>query len=330
MDEPNKVYNGVKPYRLKYASSTKKAYLKFITQSDSTKYVDFFVPINFIGGANDTNRVLNLMPAILASSTLESFGIKTRINALRTGEVAGNIYETISIPVKDYHETTKEKINFIVNVLANFEFAQKFFGALLIYNANKGEQQYKGQPLVSKQLQTTLRNIYNRKNAAPEIFNRYKNWVRENKDKKFVNSKVVNENFQIFTIQFLDTDISTIFFPTDKKFDTPTILSNLPYILFLFYQYMDFLAIEFNEVPDYVEELYKRFQEDKIFKKVFDVSTDKKVVKDMLRKYILDLLVLKYKPIENYAFADSPERIAEKNKKKEEIIALVDSTLQTK
>jgi hypothetical protein len=329
LNEPNKVYNGVKPHRLKYASSTKKAYLKFEKQSESTKFVDFFVPINYTY-ANDTNRILNILPVILAASTLESFGIKARINALRTGKVEGDIYETISVPVKEYDEVTTEKIDFILNVFANQEFAKMFFGALLVFNANKGEQKYQGQPIVSNQRGPALDPIYYLRNASPEIFNRYKNWVQENKDEKFVNSKVVNENFQIFTTQFLEDDSKVPFFPTDKPTNSSIIAANLPYVLFLFYQYMDFLAIEFNEVPKYVDELLKRFQEDKAFKKVFDISGDDKVVRDTLRNYILDLLVLKYKPIENYAFADSPSRIEEKNKKKKEIIELVDLTLRTK
>lgn len=329
LDEPNKVYNGVKPYRLKYSSSTKKAYLKFEKQSDTTKFVDFFVPINFTF-SNDANRILNILPVILAASTLESFSIKVRINALRTGQVEGDIYETISIPVKEYDEVTTQRINFILNVFANQAFAKQFFGALLIYNANKGEQKYQGKPVISRQLGPALNPIYYLRNASPEIFGRYKNWARENKDQKFHNSKVVNENFQIFTTQFLASDSQVNFFPTNASTDSSTIAANLPYILYLFYQYMDFLAIEFNETPKFVAEILKRLQEDKAFRKVFDISADDKAVRETLRKYILDILVLKYKPIENYAFADSPERIAEKNKKKEEIIAIVDSTLRTK
>jgi hypothetical protein len=329
LDEPNKVYNGVKPYRLKYSSSTKKAYLKFEKQSDTTKFVDFFVPINFTY-ANDANRILNILPVILAASTLESFSIKVRINALRTGEVEGSIYETISMPVKEYDESTTERINFILNVFANMTFARKFFGALLIYNANKGEQKYEGKSIISKQMGPALNPLYHLRNAAPEIFNRYKNWARENKDQKFYNSKVVNENFQIFTTQFLESESEVNFFPTKAATDSSVIAANLPYALFLFYQYMDFLAIEFNETPKFVTEILKRIQEDKAFRKVFNVSSDDRAVRETLRKYILDILVLKYKPIENYAFADSPERIAEKNKKKEELIALIDSTLRTK
>jgi hypothetical protein len=327
LKEPDKVYNGIKPYRLKYASSTKKAYLKFEKQSETTKFVDFFVPINFLM-VNDTNRILNVLPVILAASSLESFNIKVRINALRTGVVDGQIYETISMPVKEYDELTSEKIDFILNVFGKQDFAQKFFGALLIYNANKGEQKFNGQPLISTQSGPALIPLYEYRDAIPEIFNRYKNWVQENKNEKFVNSKVVNANFQIFTNQFVDDKSSAPFFPRNRNATPDVIAENLPYVMFLFYQYMDFLAIEFVPMRQFVQNILKRFEEDEAFRKIFTISSDRQEVKDALRKYILDILILKYHVIENYAYADSPSQMLDKNEKKKSLIEVMDDTLK--
>jgi len=327
LKEPEKVYNGVKPNRLKYASSTKKAYLKFEKESETTKFVDFFVPINFLM-VNDTNRILNILPVILAASSLESFNIKVRINALRTGVVDGQIYETISMPVKEYDELTSEKIDFILNVFGKQDFAQKFFGALLIYNANKGEQKFNGQPLISTQSGPALIPLYEYREAIPEIFNRYKNWVQENKNEKFVNSKVVNENFQIFTNQFVDDKSSAPFFPRNRNATPDVIAENLPYVMFLFYQYMDFLAIEFVPMRQFVQNILKRFEEDEAFRKIFTISSDRQEVKDALRKYILDILILKYHVIENYAYADSPSQMLDKNEKKKSLIEVMDDTLK--
>ena len=327
LKEPDKVYNGIKPYRLKYASSTKKAYLKFEKQSETTKFVDFFVPINFTY-ANDTNRILNILPVILAASSLESFNIKVRINALRTGRVNDDIYETISMPVKEYDESTEEKIDFILNVFGRMLFAQKFFGALLIYNANKGEQKFNGKPLISPQFGPALSPLYPYRDAAPEIFNRYKNWAEENKNEKFVNSKVVNPNFQIFTTQFLEDESNVPFFPTGSETKPEVIAQFLPYVMFLFYQYMDFLAIEFVPMPQFVQNILKRFEEDVAFRKIFTISEDREKVKEALRKYILDILILKYHTLENYAYADTPSQISDKQQKKESLIEVMDETLK--
>jgi hypothetical protein len=327
LKEPEKVFNGVKPYRLKYASSTKKAYLKFEKQSETTKFVDFFVPINFTY-ANDTNRILNVLPVILAASSLESFNIKVRINALRTGIVEDDIYETISMPVKEYDERTEEKIDFILNVFGKQRFAQKFFGALLIYNANKGEQTFNGKPLISPQFGPALNPLYQFRDASPEIFNRYKNWVEQNKNEKFVNSKVVNQNFQIFTTQFLEDDSNVPFFPVNKDTTSDIIAENLPYVMYLFYQYMDFLAIEFVPIPQFVQNILKRFEEDVAFRKIFTISNNRDEVKAALRKYIIDILVLKYHILDNYAYADSPSQAADKKEKKKSLIDIMDDTLK--
>jgi hypothetical protein len=232
------------------------------------------------------------------------------------------------MPVKEYDELTSEKIDFILNVFGKQDFAQKFFGALLIYNANKGEQKFNGKPLISTQSAPALIPLYEYRDAIPEIFNRYKNWAQENKNEKFVNSKVVNENFQIFTNQFVDDKSSAPFFPRNRNATPDVIAENLPYVMFLFYQYMDFLAIEFVPMRQFVQNILKRFEEDEAFRKIFTISSDRQEVKDALRKYILDILILKYHVIENYAYADSPSQMLDKNEKKKSLIEVMDDTLK--
>jgi hypothetical protein len=118
------------------------------------------------------------------------------------------------------------------------------------------------------------------------------------------------------------------FFPVNKDTTSDVIAENLPYVMYLFYQYMDFLAIEFVPIPQFVQNILKRFEEDVAFRKIFTISNNRDEVKAALRKYIIDILVLKYHVLDNYAYADSPSQSAEKKEKKKSLIEIMDDTLK--
>jgi hypothetical protein len=91
---------------------------------------------------------------------------------------------------------------------------------------------------------------------------------------------------------------------------------------------MDFLAIEFVPIPQFVQNILKRFEEDVAFRKIFTISNNRREVKAALREYIIDILVLKYHVLDNYAYADSPSQAAEKKEKKKSLIEIMDDTLK--
>lgn len=324
ISNPKKVFNGEGKTRLKYASSTKKAYLMFERKPDATKYVDIFIPVNFLN-VTDGNRMMNALAPILAAITLEQFGIQTRISAMRLGQVDGRIFETISIPVKDYDQSTIEEFDQIMNLLGKERYAGSFFAAHLINQANKGEQLDKnGNPIISGHLARGLNPYYYEADSNINLFMRYKNWVKENEGKPYVDSKVVNPNFQIFTHQAVDN----VFYDRRLELNPKTLAENLPYVMYQFYRYMDFLSIEFNDMADYVGMLMTRWEEDKVFRKLFVPPQNREELKDTIRKYILNILVYKYYSSTKGEYADTPEEAKEKEERKFELITQMDETLK--
>lgn len=324
----DKVFNGEGKIRLKYASSTKKTYLMFDRKSDSTKYVDIFVPINFLSVSNG-NRMMNALSPVLTSITLEKFGIKTRISAMRLGEVDNDIFETISIPVKNYDEDTLSVFDRIMNLLGKREYAASFFAAHLINQANAGEQTDKnGNKIISGHTSRGLWPHYTDKAANLNLFMRYKNWVEENKDKDFVNTKVVNPNFQIFTYQAVKGDDGSTFYDRQVYLDASGLAESLPYLMYQFYWYMDFLSIEFNDMKDYVAMLVKRWEEDRVFRNLFVPPKGREETKETLRKYILNILVYKYYSSTSGEYADTPKEAEEKKNRQEELIEQMSEVLK--
>ena len=298
LNDKNKVYNGNGNTRLKYASSNKKSYLIYNKKDDSVKNVDIFMPVNFLG-ISDAERGIALLPAYLVSASLEEFGIQCRINSLRLGSDNGTQI-TVSIPVKDYNESSKESFNKIYGLLGLNESASDFFGFHKIIAENEGIQ---APP--TKDLSTGFSYIeYDRQIYMDEMMQRYKNWSEVNKDKPFFNSKVTNPNFQ-FAIASSNLGLG-------KDLDYTMILGNLHNIFFQFYYYMDFLAIEMISMRDFIKSIYKRFTEDETFRKLYELPSDKKQIMDIIRAYVITILVQKYKIVTGGMYFDTPEQVAKK------------------
>ena len=129
---PDKVFNGEGKIRLKYASTTKKAYLMFDRKAESTKFVDIFIPVNFLN-SSDGNRMFNSLAPLLTAAALEKFGIKVRISAMRLGGVGKKdpeFFQAVSVPVKDYATPVSESFNTVMNLLGKKSFASTFFEGL--------------------------------------------------------------------------------------------------------------------------------------------------------------------------------------------------------
>ena len=305
----DKVYNGSGDSKLKYASSNKKSYLIYNKKDDSVKNVDIFMPVNFLV-VNDSTRAIALLPAYLISASLEEFGIQSRISALRLGSDRSTQI-TISIPVKDYAESTKEAFNRTFALLSKSSSANSFFAFHKVISENEGIQ----APPTGDTSSAFSEIFYDEQPYMNDMMQRYKNWAEQNKNESFFNSKVINPNFQ-FALKQLDLSL-----PSDL--DYAVILEQLHSIFFQYYYYMDFLAIELLGMREFVKTLYKRFSEDVTFKKIYDLPSSKKDKLDLIRAYVITMLVQKYDVVVGGKYFDTPEQIKKKEDTfKEKIISL--------
>ena len=295
LDNKEKVFNGRGDVKLKYASSNKKSYLIYNKKDDSVKNVDIFMPINLMG-VNDGARALALLPAYLISATLENFGIQSRISALRLGSDSSTAI-TISIPVKDYEESTNEAFNKAFTLLSLESAGGSFFAFHKVIAENEGIQ---ANPTGNTKAGFDDVNYWSQR-YIDDMMQRYKNWAETNKDKDFVNTKVINQNFQ-FGLTTPDSS------PAGSSLDYADILEGLHKVFYLYYFYMDYLAIEMLDMKDFVKSVYSRFTEDVTFRKIYEMPSTKEEIKVLLRSYVLTMLVQKYMLVTGGSYSDTPEQ----------------------
>jgi hypothetical protein len=312
LDNKEKVFNGRGDFKLKYASSNKKSYLIYNKKDDSVKNVDIFMPVNFLTSTvKDGARAIVLLPAFLISATLEEFGIQSRISALRIGSDE-NTNITVSIPVKDYTESAQECFDRTFALLAQSSSADSFFAFHKIIAENEGIQ-----AKATRNTNASFSDVsYYEQPYMNEIMQRYKNWSEENIGKDFINTKVINPNFQ-FALSSVGSS------SLEADLDYQDILGELHKIFFLFYYYMDFLAIEMLDMREFVKSVYSRITDDVTFRKIYSLPSDKTDIKNMMRTYIVNMLVQKYKLVANGAYADTIEQKSKKeNTFKEKLTSL--------
>ena len=289
----NKVFNGRGKIRLKYASSNKKSYLIYQKKEESVKYVDIFMPVNFLRTPND-GRVVALITPLIIAGALEEFGVSVRISAMRIGSDS-NITTSISIPVKDYFESVSDSFNRAFNLLGQDDVAGSFFAFFKTYfqaNSVQTKKQDEGGAFDNVK--------YYKQDYMNEMMQRYKNWASENSGASFINTKVTNPNFQ-FAVKTKSTGDED---KTTYKF----ILKNLHNIFYQFYYYMDFLALEMIPMQDFVKQIYNRFNDDESFNSLFAVPKTTKMRKKLIRSYVLKMLVEKYSYVTGGEYEDTPEQ----------------------
>lgn len=313
MDNQTKVFNGQGKNRLKYASKTEKVYLLFEKNPTSTKYVDFFIPVNFIG-SSDGCRIANALVPILVCLSLEEFNIKTRISAIRCG-VDDKVYTIISLPLKNYEERTIDKMDFILNFLGKSSSASSFFAFFKVLNENMGQVQPDGKMATSEDTAFGFDdvNYYNRLGML-DLFSRYKNWIEVNKDADFAESKVIDKNFQVFSFQADISHSDLPFFPSNMGTDAASFVENMPYIIYEYFFYIDYLSLQYLPMPQFLVILLKRFQEDENFMSIFTIDRTPSVLKTTVVGYISSLLYSRYYvTAATNAYADTPEQVALKD-----------------
>lgn len=314
----DKVFNGKGNVRLKYASSNKKSYLIYNKKEDDVRYVDLFMPINYIGSSNST-RALAFLPMYLIAGALEEFGIQVRMSALRIGsDESTNI--TISIPVKEYNESTIEAFNRSFNLLAKENIAGTYYGFHKIIVENEGVQ----APPTNREVSSFQDVAYTQRSYMNDMMQRYKNWAEINKDKDFINTKVSNPNFQ-----FAMYTEGNLPFADGSMVTEEAIISNLHNIFFKFYYYMDFLAIEMLSMQNFVKAIYSRFVDDESFLSLFEIPSSTKGKQQLIRDYTLAMLNEKYALVTGGEYQDTNEQATKKTETKEQKLRLLDEAIQS-
>ena len=107
-------------------------------------------------------------------------------------------------------------------------------------------------------------------------------------------------------------------FYTSEKATPAVIATQLPYLMYEFYWHMDYLAIEFVPIPQFVASLFRRFEEDENFRKLYDVPSRSRV-KNIIREYVANILTYKYYSTTSGSFADSIDEMSQKNDTKTRI-----------
>lgn len=314
----DKVFNGKNDVRLKYASSNKKSYLIFDKKDDNVKYVDIFMPLNLIAGVSDSGRVLSFISAFLIATSLENFGIKVRISALRIGSDS-NTNITVSVPVKDYNESSKESFNKSFALLTSSNIVTELFAFLKIISSNEGVQ----APPTRDRFSSFNQIAYYNRSYMNDMMQRYKNWSFENKEKPFINTKVKNPNFQ-FSLNSEDNRQYK-----GKKISKKDLLSDIHNIFYKYYYYMDFLALEMIPMREFVKSIYNRFITQEQFKSLFTIPDNNDDLKQLLRDYIIAMLVEKYQSVNGGEYADTQEQKEDKNKKFQSKVDSLDDALNS-
>jgi hypothetical protein len=312
----DKVFNGKGNYKLKYASSNKKSYLIYNKKDDNVKYVDLFMPVNFIG-STDSAMAMAMLPLYLIAGALEEYGVQTRISAMRLGSDANTLINS-SIALKNYEESSTMSFDRIFNILAKQNMSGNYFAFFKIMGSNEGVQA-KATGVLSSGFDEVS---YWKKDYMNQQMQRYKNWAKANKDKDYFNSKVTNPNFQ-----FAVNTVEKLPNCQGKVVTTESIFSNLHRTFYMFYYYMDFLAIEMLDMQTFTNAVYKRFTDDESFLSLFKVPTNNVAKKEIIREYIVAMLKEKYALVEGGLYEDSKEQIAEKNEMFSSKISFLDEAL---
>ncbi|MBW2998225.1 hypothetical protein KY321_01680 [Candidatus Woesearchaeota archaeon] len=310
-----KVFNGKAKIRLKYASTNKKSYLMYQRKEDNVKYVDIFMPVNFLPVEDDA-RVVSLMTPFLIAGALEEFGVSVRISAMRIGSDS-EITTSISIPVKDYNESVGESFNKAFNILGQKGVAGDFFAFFKTYFQANSVQTRK-----QKNQGSSFYDVkYYNKDYMDEMMQRYKNWASANSGASFINTKVTNPNFQFA--------VKTKSYGESNKTTYKFIMQNLHDIFYNFYYYMDFLALEMLPMQEFVKQIYGRFNDDKSFNSLFAVPQTTKMRKKLIRTYVLKMLVEKYSYVRGGMYEDTLVQEKEKEETFKSKLTFLDEAINS-
>tara|TARA_B100000963_G_C22633825_1_gene676442 strand:- start:1202 stop:2887 length:1686 start_codon:yes stop_codon:yes gene_type:complete len=307
--DPKKVFNGKGKIKLKYSSTNKKCYLVYDEKNASARYVDFYVPANYV---NDNNSycIMSLFSQILASAILENYGIQTRISIIRCGFTNyGSTYDKMSInaavPIKNYNETIQESYIKVFNVAANGSLLSTLFAGL------KNKIEYENN--VSKSCRGGFNKIQYRNYAyMVSLLERYKNFLIKNPKLNY--TKTISDNFM--AVNNLERNIE--YSKYEFEFSELFLDENIQLILFKLYLNIDSIAIELNDMSEFVEQIKQRLSENEYLQTAFKINiTDSSDFNYILFEYVKLIIRLKYVPIDgkSASYGDTPQQRIELNDK---------------
>jgi hypothetical protein len=208
-------------------------------------------------------------------------------------------------------------MDFILNFLGRQDSAQSIFAFFKVLNENMGQVQPNGQNAIVRDSDSAFSDVnYYKRLGMLDLFARYKNWIEFNKGADFAETKVKDSNFQVFTFQAVagDSNSGVPFFPSDMRADAPTFVQNMPYIIFEYFFYIDYLSLQYLAMSQFMTILLKRFQEDENFTRIFTIDRTPSTLKTTIVSYVSSLLYSRYYVTDpTNAYADTPEQVALKD-----------------
>lgn len=102
--EPSTAKNG--EYRVEFKTRNKRSYLTYFKEGGGkARYVDLYIPINFICGLIDIKDLIYIMPSLILAEQLEKAGTKTKVSFFRSNfERGDNLCYGFNVGIKDYGE----------------------------------------------------------------------------------------------------------------------------------------------------------------------------------------------------------------------------------
>ena len=311
LTDPKKVFNGKGKIKLKYSSTNKKCYLIYDEKNASARYVDFYVPANYMN-SNNSYCIMSLFSQILACAILENYGIQTRISIIRCGFTAKKegkrkIYRSVNaaIPIKNYNETIQESYIKIFNVAANRNMLTTLFAGL------KNKIEFENN--VSRKCDDGFDHIAYRNYAyMVSLLERYKNFLIKNPKLNY--TKTISDNFM--AVNNLERKLE--YSKTEFEFTELFLYDNMQLILFKLYLNIDSIAIELNEMSEFVEQIKKRLSENEYLQTAFKIiTTNSSDFNYILFEYVKLIIRLKYVPVDGNekSYADTLQQRIELNDK---------------
>ena len=226
-----------------FRSTNKKCYLMYNKKGGKAKNVELYVVQGGTQSATEKGMLLKIMPVLLAAKTLEEAGIKTRIYAARAYEDGSKIV-FMTYPIKNYGQRLDWN-EIALNVADPRIFRWKMWKAITGWLNDKFGNIYGN---ASKGYGATITN----RAMLSEVFERYKNWAKEQRKGGATNQKEVSRLLML--IGGIENPLSI---QSAWDSDKP---SAVRMITDEFYRIMDSIDIQLSPMSKSANRITKRLQ----------------------------------------------------------------------
>ena len=225
--------------------------------------------------------------------------------------------------MKNYDESVIDAFPKLLALNADFQMTNDLFGDLKLLNEDRFYQKnftskFKTGGQRKQRYKSFGRGFntigYEYPSYFYNVLERYKNFLDENPELDM--TKTISRNFFISDaypfVQIRSTNNTINQINRDTVF-----INNLDFIIYKFFFYMDYVAIELNSIKDMIDELQYRFESNKYFKSIFKVTD----VNSTIREYLIEIIRQKYIVVSDFdssgnpiSFADTKTTIERKDK----------------